>query len=130
MTRFPHIVAHVCQFHCMSGPNRLAEACSEQEYLRYKATPACKRDVQADSLPRVLQWVKAQLPPLTSVPPDWSTIIAAGHSRGGWIAFKQLQQDNVVTAALLDAVAPPGAKYDSPSDAYLVVGVFLLEVMP
>lgn len=85
--------------------------------------------MQANSLPQVLDWVKNQLPQLTSVPPDWSTVIAAGHSRGGWIAFKQLQQDIVVTAVLLDAVAPPGAKYSTPPDTYLVVGASLLEVV-
>lgn len=87
--------------------------------------------VQANSLPRVLDWVKKQLPHSlkdTHVPPDWTTIIAAGHSRGGYIAFKQLQQANVVTAALLDAVAPPGAKYDAPPDTYLVVGAYFLQL--
>lgn len=81
--------------------------------------------MQADALPRLLAWVKQHLDAsITSshIPPDWSTLIAAGHSRGGWIAFKQLQQAKVVTAVLLDAVAPPRATFDPPPDPYLVLG--------
>jgi hypothetical protein len=91
--------------------------------------PACF--LQAQSLPKLLAWVKTQLPAAVTdshVSPDWSTIIAAGHSRGGWIAFKQLQQDKVVTAMLLDAVAPPGAAFDTPADPYLVIGAHLCTI--
>lgn len=84
--------------------------------------------VQEAALPDILAWARKGLSTsnnsnASKVKLQWDTVAVVGHSRGGDVAYHQLQLfDWVKSAVLIDPVKQPNEVITSTAKAHLVLG--------